>query len=39
MIVPSVTGTAYVTAEAALLVEPGDPFADGIRVAGAGDSA
>jgi 4-hydroxyproline epimerase len=31
VIVPSVTGTAFVTAEATLLVHPDDPFRDGIR--------
>lgn len=29
-VIPSVTGRAYVIAEAALLRDPGDPFADGI---------
>ncbi len=29
-VIPSVTGRAYVTAEATLLRDPGDPFADGI---------
>lgn len=28
---PTITGSAYVTAEAALLFDPEDPFADGIR--------
>jgi 4-hydroxyproline epimerase len=31
VIIPAVTGTAFVTAEATLLVQDGDPFADGIR--------
>ena len=31
VIVPSVTGTAFVTAETTLLVDPADPFRDGIR--------
>lgn len=30
-ILPSVTGSAYVTAEARLIVSPGDPFGAGIR--------
>lgn len=30
-VVPEVTGSAHVTAEAALLVQEGDPFPDGIR--------
>jgi 4-hydroxyproline epimerase len=30
-VVPEVTGSAYVTAEAVLLVQDGDPFPDGIR--------
>jgi len=29
-IIPSISGTAYITAEATLLVEDGDPFAQGI---------
>jgi 4-hydroxyproline epimerase len=31
VVVPSVTGTAYVTAEATLLADPDDPLKDGIR--------
>ncbi|MBY0515238.1 MAG: proline racemase family protein [Gemmataceae bacterium] len=31
VVVPSVTGTAFVTAEAALLFDPRDPLRDGIR--------
>jgi 4-hydroxyproline epimerase len=31
IVIPSVTGTAYVTAEATLLVDAGDPLKDGIR--------
>ena len=31
-IVPSITGSAFVTAEATLLVDPADPFRDGIRI-------
>ncbi|MFM8273731.1 MAG: proline racemase family protein [Gemmata sp.] len=31
VVVPSVTGTAYVTAEATLVVDPEDPLRDGIR--------
>jgi 4-hydroxyproline epimerase len=31
-IIPSITGSAFVTAEATLLVAPGDPFPAGIRV-------
>jgi 4-hydroxyproline epimerase len=31
VVVPSVTGTAYVTAEATLLADPADPLRDGIR--------
>jgi len=30
-VVPSITGTAFVTAEATLLVDPADPLKDGIR--------
>ena len=30
-IIPTVTGTAFVTAEATLLVDPNDPLKDGIR--------
>jgi 4-hydroxyproline epimerase len=30
-ILPSITGTAFVNAEAALLLDPRDPFCDGIR--------
>jgi|SRR5271156_2098369 4-hydroxyproline epimerase len=30
-IIPSITGTAYVTAEATLLLDPNDPFCMGIR--------
>jgi 4-hydroxyproline epimerase len=30
-VVPSITGSAYITAEATLIVEPGDPLKDGIR--------
>lgn len=30
-VIPSITGTAYVTAEATLLADPGDPLRDGIR--------
>ena len=36
VIVPSITGTAYVTAEATLLVQPGDSFAEGIRASSEG---
>jgi 4-hydroxyproline epimerase len=32
VVVPSVTGTAYITAEATLLVDAADPLKDGIRV-------
>jgi 4-hydroxyproline epimerase len=31
VVVPSITGTAYVTAEATLLADPADPLKDGIR--------
>lgn len=31
VVIPSITGTAYITAEATLLVDPADPFRDGIR--------
>ena len=31
-LIPRVTGTAYVTAEATLLLDPADPFQMGIRV-------
>lgn len=31
VVVPGITGTAFVTAEATLLVDPADPFRDGIR--------
>ncbi|QJW97173.1 proline racemase family protein [Frigoriglobus tundricola] len=31
VVVPSITGTAYITAEATLLVDPTDPLRDGIR--------
>src|SRR5262245_15367399 len=31
VVVPAITGSAYVTAEATLLRQEGDPFADGIR--------
>jgi 4-hydroxyproline epimerase len=31
VVIPSITGSAYVTAEATLLRQEGDPFADGIR--------
>jgi 4-hydroxyproline epimerase len=31
VVIPSITGTAYVTAEATLLVDPDDPLKDGIR--------
>jgi 4-hydroxyproline epimerase len=31
-IIPTITGTAFVTAEATLLVDPNDPLKDGIRV-------
>jgi 4-hydroxyproline epimerase len=30
-VIPSITGTAYVTAEATLIVNPADPLKDGIR--------
>ena len=30
-IIPSISGTAYITAEATLIVESGDPFARGIQ--------
>jgi proline racemase len=30
-VVPRITGTAYVNAEATLLLDPDDPFAAGIR--------
>src|SRR6202034_3569049 len=30
-IYPSITGTAFITAEARLLFDPGDPFCHGIR--------
>lgn len=32
VVIPSVTGTAHITAEATLLLDPTDPFKDGIRV-------
>ena len=32
VVVPSITGTAFVTAEATLLADPADPLRDGIRV-------
>ncbi|QEL17345.1 4-hydroxyproline epimerase [Limnoglobus roseus] len=31
VVIPSITGTAYVTAELTLIGEPGDPFPDGLR--------
>jgi 4-hydroxyproline epimerase len=31
VVIPSITGTAYVTAEATLIVDPADPLRDGIR--------
>jgi 4-hydroxyproline epimerase len=31
VVLPRITGTAYITAEATLLVDANDPFADGIR--------
>ena len=31
VVVPSITGTAYITAEATLLADPADPLRDGIR--------
>ncbi len=31
-VIPSITGTAYITAEATLLVDDADPLKDGIRV-------
>jgi 4-hydroxyproline epimerase len=31
VVIPSITGTAYVTAEATLLADPADPLKDGIR--------
>ena len=31
-IIPSITGCGYVTGEATLLRDPGDPFADGLRL-------
>ena len=31
VVIPSITGSAYVTAEATLLADPADPFRDGIR--------
>jgi 4-hydroxyproline epimerase len=30
-LIPSITGTAYITAESRLIVSPGDPFSAGIR--------
>jgi proline racemase len=30
-VLPSITGTAYITAEAVLLVDAEDPLRDGIR--------
>ena len=30
-VIPTITGTAFVTAEATLLLDPADPFRDGIR--------
>ncbi len=30
-VIPSITGTAYITAEAALIADPADPLKDGIR--------
>jgi 4-hydroxyproline epimerase len=30
-IIPSITGSAYITAEAKLIIDPGDPFRTGIR--------
>ena len=32
LIIPSVTGTAFITAEATLILDPSDPFRNGIRV-------
>jgi 4-hydroxyproline epimerase len=32
VVIPSITGTAYVTAETTLLVDPSDPLKDGIRM-------
>ncbi|WP_439625574.1 proline racemase family protein [Gemmata sp.] len=32
VVVPSITGTAFVTAEATLLADPADPLKDGIRI-------
>ena len=31
IVIPSITGTAFITAEATLLVDPVDPLRDGIR--------
>jgi 4-hydroxyproline epimerase len=31
-IIPTITGTAYITAETTLLLDPRDPFRDGIRI-------
>ena len=31
MLIPSITGTAFITAESRLIVSPGDPFSAGIR--------
>jgi 4-hydroxyproline epimerase len=31
VVIPSITGTAYITAETTLLVDPNDPLKDGIR--------
>ncbi|MBA4190845.1 MAG: hydroxyproline-2-epimerase [Planctomycetaceae bacterium] len=31
VVIPSITGTAYITAEATLLADPADPLRDGIR--------
>ena len=31
-LIPSITGTAFITAESRLILSPGDPFLAGIRV-------
>jgi 4-hydroxyproline epimerase len=32
VVIPSITGTAHITAETTLLIDPADPFKDGIRM-------
>jgi 4-hydroxyproline epimerase len=31
VVIPAITGSAYITAESTLLVDPADPLRDGIR--------